>query len=105
MKGGAHHTESVNPILTPFLLLNPSGLVINFVACAINYYLLSVATTLPVLFLSKVPGVAMAGFLCAQVPLPVGTLDAVEGLRGAEVYVAWSQAHNVKTATNALLVA
>mmetsp|Transcript_19350 Transcript_19350/g.31527 ORF Transcript_19350/g.31527 Transcript_19350/m.31527 type:complete len:355 (-) Transcript_19350:596-1660(-) len=42
------------------------GLVINFMACALSYYILSITDSIPMLYLSKVPGVAVAGFLCAQ---------------------------------------
>lgn len=43
-----------------------TGLVINFLACTCSYYILSIATSVELLYLSTVPGVAMAGFLCAQ---------------------------------------
>ena len=39
---------------------------INFLAAAVGYYLLSVTTTLSGLYLAKVPGIALCGFLCAQ---------------------------------------
>jgi len=40
--------------------------VLNFVCCAASYALLAQATTIQGLYLSKVPTVFMAGFLCAQ---------------------------------------
>lgn len=46
-----------------------AGFAINFVACALQYYMLylsNVTESLNMLYLSKLPGVAMAGFLCAQ---------------------------------------
>lgn len=43
-----------------------TGLVINFLACATCYYILSITDTIELLYLSRVPGLAMAGFLCAQ---------------------------------------
>jgi OCT family organic cation transporter-like MFS transporter 18 len=43
-----------------------AGLVINFTACAMCYYILSITDTIELLYLSRLPGVAMAGFLCAQ---------------------------------------
>mmetsp|Transcript_22629 Transcript_22629/g.63235 ORF Transcript_22629/g.63235 Transcript_22629/m.63235 type:complete len:444 (+) Transcript_22629:152-1483(+) len=43
-----------------------AGFVINFIACAASYALLANTSSLTILYLSKVPGVAMAGFLCAQ---------------------------------------
>ena len=39
---------------------------LNFLGCAISYALLANATTMDGLYLSKVPAVFMAGFLCAQ---------------------------------------
>jgi len=42
------------------------GLIINFLACASCYYMLSITDSVEMLYASKVPGIAMAGFLCAQ---------------------------------------
>ena len=42
------------------------GFVLNFVAGAGTYYLLSITDSMSMLYLSKVPGIGMAGFLCAQ---------------------------------------
>jgi MFS family permease len=42
------------------------GLAINFLACATCYYILSITDSIEMLYLSRVPGIAMAGFLCAQ---------------------------------------
>lgn len=43
-----------------------TGLVVNFLACAAQYFILSITDSLNMLFLSKVPGMMMGGFLCAQ---------------------------------------
>jgi len=43
-----------------------AGLILNFVACALQYYLLSVTDSVALLYLSKIPAVAVAGFLVAQ---------------------------------------
>eukprot|EP00930_Biecheleria_cincta_P073526 TRINITY_DN60803_c0_g1_i1.p1 TRINITY_DN60803_c0_g1~~TRINITY_DN60803_c0_g1_i1.p1 ORF type:complete len:427 (-),score=66.62 TRINITY_DN60803_c0_g1_i1:9-1289(-) len=43
-----------------------AGLVVNFLACAGQYFILSITDSLSMLFLSKVPGMMMGGFLCAQ---------------------------------------
>ena len=40
--------------------------VLNFIGCAASYALLAQATTIEALYLSKVPSMVMAGFLCAQ---------------------------------------
>jgi len=40
--------------------------VVNFLACAASYFLLANATSIELLYLSKVPTLFMHGFLCAQ---------------------------------------
>ena len=51
-------------------LLDKVGLrwafVINFLACALSYGILAHATTIELLYHSKIPTLFMAGFLCAQ---------------------------------------
>ena len=42
------------------------GLIINFLACSCCYYILSITNSISMLYLSKLPGVAMTGFLCAE---------------------------------------
>lgn len=42
------------------------GFILNFLACAGTYYLLSITDSIETLYLSKIPSVCMAGFLCAQ---------------------------------------
>lgn len=54
------------------------GFIINFIGCALCYGLLSQATTLNVLYLSKVPSIFQAGFLCAQVAVTQLTNDGPE---------------------------
>lgn len=51
------------------------GLMVNFIACAMQYYLLSISNSLEMLFLSKVPGMLMGGFLCAQTAVATITKD------------------------------
>ena len=43
-----------------------AGLIINFLACASCYYMLSITDSVTMLYLSKLPGIAMTGFLCAE---------------------------------------
>ena len=43
-----------------------AGFALNFVFCAIQYFVLSCTDSLPMLFLSKIPAAGVAGFLCAQ---------------------------------------
>jgi len=57
------------------------GLIVNFIACAMQYYLLSVSDSLPILFLSKVPGMLMGGFLCAQTAVATVTSDGPDRVR------------------------
>lgn len=42
------------------------GFTLNFLACAATYYLLSITSSMAMLYMSKIPGIGMAGFLCAQ---------------------------------------
>eukprot|EP00931_Biecheleriopsis_adriatica_P054447 TRINITY_DN32042_c0_g1_i1.p1 TRINITY_DN32042_c0_g1~~TRINITY_DN32042_c0_g1_i1.p1 ORF type:complete len:419 (+),score=84.58 TRINITY_DN32042_c0_g1_i1:66-1322(+) len=51
------------------------GLVINFLACAAQYSILSMTDSLNMLFLSKLPGMMMGGFLCAQTAIAKVTAD------------------------------
>lgn len=51
------------------------GFLINFLASALSYYLLSQATTLEILYISKIPTVFQAGFLCAQLAASQVTSD------------------------------
>ena len=48
---------------------------LNFLGCAASYALLARADTLEALYLSKLPTVFMAGFLCAQVAVAKLTPD------------------------------
>jgi len=64
-----HVVQTVGSLVFGYLLDRfglRAGLVVNFLACALTYLLLANTSSLTVLYLSKVPGVAMAGFLCAQ---------------------------------------
>ena len=54
------------------------GFIISFIASALSYMLLSQATTLELLYLSKVPTIFQQGFLCAQLAASQGTKDGAE---------------------------
>ena len=54
------------------------GFVITFAASALSYYLLSISSTIGVLYASKVPTVLQAGFLCAQTAVSQVTADGPE---------------------------
>jgi len=54
------------------------GFIVSFLASAACYALLSQATTLEILYLSKVPTILQAGFLCAQVAASQVTMDGAE---------------------------
>jgi OCT family organic cation transporter-like MFS transporter 18 len=51
------------------------GFFINFLSSALSYYLLSQSTTLEILYISKIPTIFQAGFLCAQVAASQVTSD------------------------------
>ena len=57
------------------------GFVINFLACSLSYYLLSIADTMDMLVLSKLPGIAMAGFLCGQAAVVKVTPEGPERVK------------------------
>lgn len=57
------------------------GFLVNFAACALSYGLLSRATTLPILYASKIPTVFQAGFLCAQLTASQVTQDGPDRVR------------------------
>ena len=54
------------------------GFIVSFLASACCYALLSQATTIEILYLSKVPTIFQAGFLCAQVAASQVTMDGAE---------------------------
>lgn len=54
------------------------GFIISFLASAGCYALLSQSTTLTILYLSKIPTIFQAGFLCAQLSASQVTLDGAE---------------------------
>ena len=54
------------------------GFIISFLSSAACYALLSQATTLRILYISKIPTVFQAGFLCAQVAASQATTDGAE---------------------------
>jgi OCT family organic cation transporter-like MFS transporter 18 len=54
------------------------GFAINFLGCALQYYMLATTTSIEMLFASKIPGVFMAGFLCAQTAVSVLTAPGTE---------------------------
>jgi len=55
--------------------------VITFLACALQYWLLSISDSLTILYLSKIPGVAVAGFLCAQTAIAKLTDEGQERIQ------------------------
>lgn len=54
------------------------GFIISFLASAASYALLSQSTTLNILYLSKIPTIFQAGFLCAQLAASQVTTDGAE---------------------------
>jgi len=58
-----------------------TGLTVNFLACAMQYYILSITSSLEMLYLSKVPGMMMGGFLCAQTAIAKVTAEGSERIQ------------------------
>jgi OCT family organic cation transporter-like MFS transporter 18 len=54
------------------------GLIINFLASAISYYLLSISTSISILYMSKIPTIFQAGYLCAQLACTQLTVSGEE---------------------------
>ena len=54
------------------------GFAIVFLGCALQYYMLAITTSINMLFASKIPGIFMAGFLCAQTSVSVLTSPGTE---------------------------
>jgi hypothetical protein len=54
------------------------GFIVSFLASAACYAMLSQATTLEILYLSKIPTLLQAGFLCAQVAASQATNDGAD---------------------------
>ena len=54
------------------------GFIISFLASAMCYAILSQSTSIEILYLSKVPSILQAGFLCAQVAATQATPDGAE---------------------------
>jgi OCT family organic cation transporter-like MFS transporter 18 len=57
-----------------------AGFYLSFLSSALCYWLLSKATTMPILYLSKIPTIFQAGFLCAQLAVSHSTTDGTERL-------------------------
>ena len=55
-----------------------AGFAINFLACATQYGLLASCTSINTLWASKLPGLFMAGFLCAQTAVSRLTVEGKE---------------------------
>ena len=57
------------------------GFMLNFMACAASYYVLSITSSMSMLYMSKIPGIGMAGFLCAQTAVSQLTAPGPERVR------------------------
>ena len=57
------------------------GFTLNFLACAATYYILSITSSMTMLYMSKIPGIGMAGFLCAQTAVSQLTKAGPERVR------------------------
>eukprot|EP01035_Chromulina_nebulosa_P025392 gene25392-33142_t len=54
------------------------GFVVTFIASALSYGILSQSTSMWMLYISKIPTIFQAGFLCAQVAASQATTDGSE---------------------------
>ena len=58
-----------------------TGFVITFISSALSYYILSISTSIEILYLSKIPTVFQAGFLCSQLAASQLTSDGSERVK------------------------
>lgn len=73
--------QTVGSLATGYYLDSVSvkvGFYASFLASALSYFILSQATTMNILYLSKVPTVLQAGFLCAQLAAAQCTSEGSE---------------------------
>ena len=54
------------------------GLLVNFACSALSYYLLSLSTTMDILYYSKIPTLFQAGYLCGQLAISQITQEGTE---------------------------
>ena len=54
------------------------GFIINFLSSGLSYYLLSISTSISILYMSKIPTIFQAGFLCAQLAVTQLTVTSEE---------------------------
>lgn len=62
-------TQSIGSLVFGYILDKwgvRTGLVVNFLSCAACYYILSITDSISMLYMSRLPGIFMAGFLAAQ---------------------------------------
>lgn len=58
-----------------------AGFIITFIASAASYYLLSQSTSMNILYISKIPTIMQAGFLCAQLYVSQLTTNGQDRLK------------------------
>lgn len=76
--------QAVGSLVTGLILDRMSakfGFYVSFLASALSYYLLSQSKTLTILYLSKLPTIFQAGFLCAQLSASQVTCDGPERVK------------------------
>ena len=66
-----------------------NGFIISFLASALSYTLLANSTTLTILYLSKIPTIFQAGFLCAQVAASQATSDGPDRVVALPLFSFW----------------
>jgi OCT family organic cation transporter-like MFS transporter 18 len=75
--------QTIGSLVTGYLLdyfSVKSGFYLSFLASAMSYWLLSMSTSMRILYISKIPTVFQAGFLCAQLAISHSTADGADRL-------------------------
>jgi MFS family permease len=62
------------------ILSAKTGFIISFLSSALSYYIIAQSTTMNMLYISKIPTLFQAGFLCAQLSASQATKDGNERL-------------------------
>jgi len=73
--------QTIGSLITGYFLDKYSakaGFLLTFVSSALSYYLLSISTSINILYLSKIPTVFQSGFLCAQLSVSQLTADGTD---------------------------
>lgn len=73
--------QTIGSLITGYFLDKYSakaGFILTFLSSALSYYLLSISTSINILYLSKLPTIFQSGFLCAQLSVSQLTSDGTD---------------------------